>query len=137
MYFIFFVFLLSVFEGDNIAPLSFADWADLLEACHSMSKPRSSRREPVKQHAYEIVCIIIRLKMPGKRYRSLNMMKQCFYTGTLHPNDVGRISMQCFDTFLTSIQGCTDVIGLHRRRHNVVKTVCAYLKKKKKKKKNR
>ena len=39
-------------------------------ACHSMSKPNSSREKSVKKHVRGVLRIIVRLKMPSKRYRS-------------------------------------------------------------------
>ena len=48
--------------------------------------------------------------MRRKRYQSLNMMKHSFHPGTLHQNDVGRMPIQCYEAYVTSLQGCSDVI---------------------------
>ena len=36
----------------SIARFPFVDWAELLEACHSMSKPSSPHEKSVEEHAY-------------------------------------------------------------------------------------
>ena len=59
-----------------IATFPFIDGAELLEACHSMSKPNSPQEKSVKTHACGLLCIIMRLKMPSKCYRSAQMARQ-------------------------------------------------------------
>ena len=49
-----------------------------------------------------------------RRHLSLNIMKTQCNEFTLRPNNVGRTSMQCYDVFFTSIQGCFDGMRLHR-----------------------
>ena len=53
-----------------IAPIPFVDCAVLLEACHSMSKPDSPSEKSAKKHARGLLHIIVKLKMPSKRYRA-------------------------------------------------------------------
>ena len=58
-----------------IARFPFVDWAELLEACHSMSKSNSPPEKSVKKHARGLLRITVRLKMPSKRYRSAQMTR--------------------------------------------------------------
>ena len=64
------------------------DWVELLKACCSMSKPSSPHENLEKYHAYELLCIIITLQMPGKNFLSSHMMKHSFHIGTLPQNDI-------------------------------------------------
>ena len=45
-----------------IAQFSFVDWAELLDACHSMSKQNSPQEKSVKKHVHGLLHIIVRLK---------------------------------------------------------------------------
>ena len=72
-----------------------------------MSKLSSPLENFVKRHAFELLHIIIRLRMPGKRFLSSHMMKHCFYMDTLPQNDVRRTLMQRFDAILVSVKVCS------------------------------
>ena len=61
--------------GVLIARFPFVDWTELLEACHSMSNPNSPQEKSVKKNAHGLLRIIVRLKMPSKRYRSAQMTR--------------------------------------------------------------
>ena len=58
--------------------------------------------------------------MPSTRYQSLNMMKHSFLL--LYGETTSEDSRRNVKTFFLT----SHVIRLHLRRHNVVKTVCAY-----------
>ena len=54
-----------------IARFPFVDWAEMLEAWHSMSKLNSPQEKSLKKHVWGLLRIIARLKKPSKRYRSV------------------------------------------------------------------
>ena len=41
-----------------------------------MSNPNSSQEKSIEKHARELLCIIVILKMPGKRFWSAQMTRQ-------------------------------------------------------------
>ena len=53
----------------TIAQFPFVDWAELLEACHSMSKQNSPQEKLIKKHERGLLCTIVRLKMPSNAIR--------------------------------------------------------------------
>ena len=53
---------------------------------------------------YELLRIIIRLQMPGKRFLSSHMMIHSFHADTLLRNDVIGTLMQRFDAILTFVK---------------------------------
>ena len=59
-----------------IARFHFVDWAEPLEACHSISKPNSPQEKWLKKHGCGFLFVIVRLKMHSKRYRSAQMTRQ-------------------------------------------------------------
>ena len=52
----------------GIVLLPLEDWAELFEACHSMSKSRHEKL--VMLHAHDLLHIIVKLKMYSNRYQS-------------------------------------------------------------------
>ena len=62
--------LSAVCHSPLIPQFPFIDWAELLEACHSMSKPNSAQEKLVKKHTHGLLWIIVRLRVSGKGYRS-------------------------------------------------------------------
>ena len=58
-----------------IPRFAFVDWAELLEACHSMSRPNSAQEKSVQKHPRGLLCIIVRLIMACKHYRSAQMTR--------------------------------------------------------------
>ena len=93
---------------------------ELLEACHSVSKPNSPQEKSVEKHECGLLGIIVRFKMPSKGYRSAQMMRLEARRTKRAPFVETSIERQCK---VMTLSGCPKVISTSKHCTNVVMTL--------------